>query len=58
MHSIALAILPVAAIGAEILFHPFPIAVRLVLIVPDFDEIVLVNVALGVICADAGAGGD
>ena len=56
MHSVALTIAEVGAILALALAHPFAIAIRSVAILPDVHKIVLVDVALIIVGADAGAG--
>lgn len=58
MHAVPFAVLPVAAGTAHILPHPAAVPVGLETVVPDLHEIVFVNIALDVVGADAGAGGN
>lgn len=58
MHSAAFAVAEEFAFSAFAFLHPGPVAINLEAIVPNFHEIVLVDVALIVIGPDAHAGGD
>ncbi len=56
MHSVALTVAEPLAGGAVVLFHPAAVAVGTEAVFPNVDEIVLVDVALMVVAADAGTG--
>lgn len=53
MEAVALAVTPHLAITALVLFHPFSVAVDLVVVLPYVPEAVFVNVALMVVASDA-----
>ena len=57
MHPIAAAIAPVSAGGAFPGFHPAVVTVYPITVIPHIHEVIaLVDIALAVVCADAGAG--
>lgn len=58
MESVAFAVAPEGAVGADAGLHPAVVAILLVAVFPDIHEIVGVDVALRVVAADAGAGAD
>ena len=56
MHTTALAVSEVSALGTLTLPHPFTVTVRLETVLPDVHEIILVDVALMIVGTDAGTG--
>ena len=58
MHAIAEAIAEVLTVCALVLAHPVAVAVGKETALPDVHEVVVVDIALLVVAADAGAGGD
>lgn len=58
VHAVAFAVAPVLAVFAVIRFHPLVIAMWLEAMFPNIHEIVLVDIALLVVVADACAGTD
>lgn len=56
MHTTALAVSEVSALGTLTLPHPFTVAVRLETVLPDVHEIILVDIALMIVGTDAGTG--
>ena len=58
MHAVSPAIAEVLAVGAIAFPHPFAVSVGLETVFPYLHEVVLVDVSLVVVRADAGAGRD
>ena len=58
VHAVAFAVFPDFAGGALVFMHPRAVPEGLEACVPDFHEVILVDIALMVIGPDAGAGGD
>ena len=58
MHAVAETIAPHLAMGAVIGFHPFAVTVKLIFVLPDIPEAVLVDVTLVVVAANAQAARD
>ena len=58
VHAVALTVAPVAAVGTVVLLHPLAIAIRMVAVFPDVHEVILVDIPLMVVGADAGTGAD
>ena len=58
VHAVAFAVFPDIAGGAFVFMHPGAVPEELEAGVPDLHEIIRVDIALMVICPDAGAGGD
>lgn len=58
VEAVALAVAEHVAVGADACFHPAVVAVLLIAVLPYVPEVVGVNVALGVVGADARAGGN
>ena len=56
MHAVALTIAEILAISAFASAHPLTVAIGGITILPDFHEVVLVDISLIVICTDAGTG--
>lgn len=56
MHTAALAVSEVSALGTLALPHPFTVAVGLETVLPDVHEIILVDIALMIVGTDAGTG--
>lgn len=55
MHAVAETIAPHLTVGAVVFFHPFAVAVKLIFVLPDIPEAVLVYVSLMVVVANAQA---
>ena len=55
MHTVALAIAPESAVGAFPGFHPVMVAVFFISVLPDFPEVVFIDITLPVVCAYARA---
>ena len=58
MHAVALAVAEPSAGGAFAALHPGAVAVRVEAVLPHFNEIICINIALAVVCTDAATGGD
>ena len=58
MHAVALTVTEVFAVGTLVTTHPFTIAVQHIAVLPYIHEVILIDVALIVVCADAGTGSD
>ena len=58
MHAVALTVAEVFAVGTLVTTHPFTIAVQHIAVLPYIHEVILIDVALIVVCADAGTGSD
>lgn len=55
VHAVALAVAPVVAVGTRAGLHPGAVAVRGKAVLPHVPEVVLIDVALAVVGADAWA---
>ena len=58
VHSVALAIAEIFAVGTLACLHPRPVTVWLIAVLPHIDEVVLIYISLGKVASDAGAGGN
>ena len=58
VHAVAFAVFPDLAGGALVFMHPGAVPEGLEACVPDFHEVILVDVSLMIIGPDTGAGGD
>ena len=58
VHAVTLAVAEVLAAGTLAGVHPFAMTIGGIAVLPDVHEVVLVDVALIVVCPDAGTGGN
>ena len=56
VHSVALAIAEIFAVGTLACLHPRPVTVWLIAVLPHIYEIILVDISLRQVAADAGTG--
>ena len=56
MHTAALTVSEISALGTLALPHPFTVTVRQETLLPDIHEIILIDIALMIVGTDAGTG--